>query len=96
MIEVRGFPFPLWKGRESRVKQHQLQPIPIARPLAFNRVGRAEGNGHVGLENWGWMRVQLDLPSKGSLAYCSLVFPGYERKGKWGSWCRCQCVEGLL
>jgi hypothetical protein len=49
---IGGFPFPRWKGR-SRVKQHQLQPILIARPLAFNRVGRAEGNGHVGLENWG-------------------------------------------
>lgn len=68
MIEVRGFPFSPWKGRESGVKQHQLQPILIARSLAFNGVGRAEENSHVGLENWGWMRVQLDSLPKGSVA----------------------------
>lgn len=51
MIEGLGFPFPMWKS--DKVKQYQLQPILIARRLAFNRVGRAERNGHVGLENWG-------------------------------------------
>lgn len=89
-----GFPSPPpTKGRQSRVKRHQLQPILIARPLAFNRVGRAEGNGS---GNWGWMRAQLDLLSKGSLTYCSLVFPGYPKKGKWGSQCHCHhSVEGV-
>lgn len=62
MVEVWGFPLPPWK--DGRVKQYQLQPILIARRLAFNRVGRAERNGHVGLENWGRMRVQPDLLSK--------------------------------
>ena len=33
---LKGDPFPLWKGRESRVKQHQLQPILIARPFSFS------------------------------------------------------------
>lgn len=73
---------------ESRVKQHQLQRILIARPLAFNRVGRAFGNGHVGLENWNWMRVQLDLLSEAPQLPSPLFFPGHEKKGKWGSGCR--------
>lgn len=91
-----------WKGRASRVKQPQLQPILMARPLAFNRVGRAEGNG---LEKWGIgrirefgerMGVQLDLLSRGSLIYCSLVFPGQGQKGERGSRChRRRSVEGV-
>lgn len=85
MIEVLGFPFPRWRGGENRVKQHQLQPILIARSLAFKRVGRAEGNGHVGLQNWGWMRIQLGLFSK---RLPSLLFPCFSCLGKWGSRCR--------
>lgn len=51
--DERGLGVSLSPVKDSRVKQYQLQPILIARRLAFNRVGRAERNGHVGLENWG-------------------------------------------
>lgn len=57
------------------------------RACSFNGVGRAEGNGHVGLEKWTWVCFQR-LPRL--LLPC---FSWVRRQGKWGSCCRGRVVR---